>query len=154
MFNFFASLFIIIIFIVILSPIYFSVLAEEKKVSEELKKFENSSSGTGIKSIETETSSLNRLFKDIIRRGAADRNVSGIIDRLVSDSDNKILFFSISYRKNKEIYITGFSPTRQDLISFEKKLREYGNLKEISSPVSNLIKEANINFSIRAIPTF
>lgn len=155
MFIFFVSLVIIFIFVAVLLPVYFSALTERKEISEELKKNENSKSGAGIKSIETEASSLNRLFREIIRRGTADnRNVSSVINRLIADSDNRILFSSISYRRNKEVYITGFSPTRQDLISFEKKLLEYEGLKEVSSPVSNLIKEANINFSIRAIPTF
>ena len=153
-FIFSASLTAIFFFVAILLPVYFFSLAEKKSVLDEMKRFESGASVSGVKSIEAEVASLNRFYKEIIQKGEPNRRLSLMIDRLISDSAGKISFFSVSYRKEKEVAMTGFAPIRQDLISFEKKMNEYEVLKEVSSPVSNLIKEANINFSLRAIPVF
>ena len=49
---------------------------------------------------------------------------------------------------SKDIKITGFAPTREIFISFEKALREDPKIIDVVSPISNILKEKNIDFSL------
>ncbi len=48
----------------------------------------------------------------------------------------------------KTILITGVASLRSDLLLFESNLEQYDLVKDISSPLSNLTKKEDINFSI------
>lgn len=149
-----AAFIIFLAFTVLLAPLYFSARRAKNLFTVKIRQAEGSGRLPGIKAIEAEVAVLNQLFKKMIQNGAPDQQISFLIDRLLLDGNNRISISSISYRKGKEFSITGFAPTRRDLIAFEKKLQEDESLKDVSSPISNLVKEANINFSIRAVPTF
>lgn len=48
----------------------------------------------------------------------------------------------------EKVTIRGIAGTRRDLLNFETELRANGALQELSSPLSNIIRETAINFSI------
>ena len=61
----------------------------------------------------------------------------------------KITYFS--YEKGEEdgkISLTGKAETRDDLVIFESRLKKELGDNKVVSPVSNLIKEKDLNFSL------
>jgi hypothetical protein len=56
---------------------------------------------------------------------------------------------TLSIKKDGSVIVSGTAELRRDLLQFEKKLRDSGRFQEISSPLSNLIRESKINFTIQ-----
>lgn len=52
-------------------------------------------------------------------------------------------------RKGGEVLISGVARTRRALLNYEQMLRNSGRFQDISSPVSNIIRESDINFTIK-----
>ncbi len=60
-----------------------------------------------------------------------------------------LTLISVSVKKDGNFFLTGIAPTRSLLLDFEKSLRDSGRFQEISSPLSNIVKETNINFTLQ-----
>lgn len=52
--------------------------------------------------------------------------------------------------KGESIHLAGTAATRRFLLEFEKQLRESGRFQEVIIPLSNIVRETNISFSITA----
>lgn len=55
----------------------------------------------------------------------------------------------IEIKNTGETTLTGIAPTRSALLNFEKRLRDSGFFQEISFPISNIIRETNLDFIMR-----
>ena len=53
--------------------------------------------------------------------------------------------------KNFVFHIRGEAVNRNVLISYSQKLRQLKEIKELRSPVSNLLQEANIKFLLEVV---
>lgn len=60
-----------------------------------------------------------------------------------------ITVLSIGVHKDGVIALTGFAGSRRNLLDFEKMLRDSGRFQELSFPLSNIVRESNIHFSIQ-----
>ena len=56
---------------------------------------------------------------------------------------------NIVSRKGGEVFLSGIAQTRRSLLNFEEALRSSGRFQEISSPLSNIIRDRDINFTIK-----
>ncbi len=81
----------------------------------------------------------------------------GFIERPKAPSDTMMLFLAprpgiivtyLAIAPGGKVTIQGTAATRRDLLNFEAALRTDGGLQDISSPLSNIIRETAINFSI------
>lgn len=82
----------------------------------------------------SEAKGLNPIFKNILNK---------------KNPGVKITYFS--YEKGEEdgkISLTGKAETRDDLVIFESRLKKELGDNKVVSPVSNLIKEKDLNFSL------
>ena len=66
---------------------------------------------------------------------------------ILEEKTNKIKINDFFFDKGK-ILIQGISENRQDLLSFIDSLRNKKDFKKVESPVSNLIKEKDIEFKL------
>jgi len=73
---------------------------------------------------------------------------SEILDGFFQNAGEGIKLSSITLRRQGDIALMGVAKTRRHLLDFEKKLRNSGYFQEISSPLSNITREENINFTI------
>jgi hypothetical protein len=148
------SLAIMAVFTIFLLPAYFILTFQKNEVLRELDIAEKSERLTDVKTIEKEVQLLNGLFRRISAGDGSSPAFSRALERVLEDAGPRISFSDVSYAKASSFSVSGFAPTRDDLIGFENKLKGNPYLKNISSPLSNIIKESNINFSIVAAPNF
>ena len=82
----------------------------------------------------------------------SNRFISEILTQKMSD----IKITEMSYESNTEkgkLIIKGTAPSRNRLLSFRKKLEEDRNFSKVDLPISNFIKDSDIQFSITLIPS-
>ena len=60
-----------------------------------------------------------------------------------------ILITAFSVDKNAGASVTGNAATRNDLLLFEQYLRDSSRFQDITSPLTNIIQETNINFTFK-----
>ncbi len=72
---------------------------------------------------------------------------SAIIKNILSRKPEKITISEFLFDKNK-ISIHGFSDTRDNMLGFINSLKEEKSFKKVEAPISTLLKEKNIEFSV------
>lgn len=60
-----------------------------------------------------------------------------------------ITVLSIGIHKDGLVAVTGFADSRRNLLNFEKILRDSGRFQELSFPLSNIVRESNIHFTMQ-----
>jgi Tfp pilus assembly protein PilN len=101
----------------------------------------------------SEVKSFNRYLQTAEQ--VKNQHISWIIllDKLTKKTPQNITIDSIS--NNKEILlITGFSPTREDLLTFESNLKSLDIFKVVAVPLENLLTKENISFTIKIVIDF
>lgn len=98
-----------------------------------------------------EAARQSREIETLIQAVRASRiGTSGRIFRtIVRETTAGIRITSFAIQNRTETTLTGVAQTREDLLAFEKTLRDSGAFEEIVSPLSDIIRDANINFSMR-----
>jgi hypothetical protein len=150
---------VVCIAIVLLIPSYILSQVREISVQNEVKIFEkayefrkeNSSAyildGEILKMRilqEREESSISDLIFLITKNKPTDIKILGIFYEILSKERNSV-------EKDNDIQITvrGEAKKRNSLIDFVNKLKQESQFVDVNFPVSNLIKEEGINFSIQ-----
>lgn len=72
---------------------------------------------------------------------------SAIIKNILSRKPDKITISGFLFAQNK-ISIQGFSDTRDNMLNFINSLKQEKSFKKVESPISSLLKEKDIEFSI------
>jgi len=72
---------------------------------------------------------------------------SAIIKNILSRKPEKITIKGFLFDKNK-ISIQGFSDTRDNMLGFINSLKEEQTFKKVELPISSLLKERDIEFSL------
>ncbi len=72
---------------------------------------------------------------------------SAIVKNILSRKPDKITLSEFIFDKNK-ISIHGFSDTRDNMLGFINSLKEEKSFKKVESPISSLLKEKDIEFSV------
>lgn len=55
----------------------------------------------------------------------------------------------LSVEKNGQVVLNGFAPRREQLILFQKKLQDSSLFTNLESPLENLTKQTDINFTVK-----
>lgn len=79
------------------------------------------------------------------RPGASAR----IFKTIVRQENPGIRITTFAIQNRIDATLTGLAQTRGDLLAFEKTLRDSGAFEEIASPLSDIIRDANVSFSMR-----
>lgn len=91
-----------------------------------------------------------RVKLGVIRDYAASApSASALIEKFLESDGNGIAIANLIIRKDGSASIGGTAETRRDLLNFEKKLRDANIFRELNFPISNIIREADINFSLQ-----
>ncbi len=71
-----------------------------------------------------------------------------ILERLSKITPRGLYLINFSYQaSNNKVSLTGWAENRDKLLRFEKLLKETPYFGEVEAPLSNLIKQTDINFS-------
>lgn len=67
------------------------------------------------------------------------------------DAGDGIAISSLLIRAGGEVAVTGTAATRERLLAFEEALRSSGRLRDIDFPLSNIVRERDIQFTARGV---
>ncbi len=100
--------------------------------------------------IENTISLVEELNTKISLLDSGQKNIgekSAVIKLILEEKTNKIKILYFYFDKEK-VLIQGLSESRQNLLSFIDSLKKKKGFKKVESPVSNLVKERDIEFKL------
>ena len=96
----------------------------------------------GINLANKNLSKLNSFYKKQV-------DSIGVLEKIFKTLPPEIHLTAFSWQKNTgQVTISGFSPNRETLFNFQKKLEENKEFTEIKFPPQNWIKSADIDFYV------
>jgi Tfp pilus assembly protein PilN len=149
----FRFLIILIIFVLLLANTYFclSILIKAQKDLIEIRQSDKEAQHQT--EFEEKIKQINREAKQIY---AKQNNLivwTPILEKLSKSTPQGVYLINFSYQaSNNQIKISGWAKNRDRLLAFENSLKEVSYFEEVQSPLSNLIKQADINFSFTLKP--
>lgn len=146
---FFFTVFITIIMVIgsmLLIPSFLNLFLEQREFVALTKKEEKVSADLKVEEILAEAKKINLSVQALKEYLSEPPRASALFENLLATVNSSIVISGLEIKKGGKIQVTGVAATRQELLGFEKRLRDSGLLQEISFPISNIIKETNINF--------
>ncbi|GEM_PF-2736322 len=105
---------------------------------------------SGIRDEMARVKAVNREADVVIQNLTTRRTSSGLLQDLFGSIPAGISLSDVTYTSSSNaLSIAGFSPTRALFLSFLDSLRKDARVAEVASPVSNVIRDTDITFSIR-----
>jgi len=144
---------ILIIFVIILITTYFSLLILVKSQDNSIEARQNDEKVQYQIEIEEKIKKVNQEANNIFIKQSEIIVWTPILEELSRINPNGLYLINFSYRSSSEqIDITGWAKDRDGLLKFEEMLKESSYFQEVESPLSNLIKQTDINFSFTVKP--
>jgi len=144
---------IFIIFILILITTYFSLLILVNAQDDLIKVRQNNERTQLQMEIEGKIKQTNKEAKQVYVKQNELIVWTPILEKLSKITPQGIYLNNFSYLSiNNKINLIGFAENRDRLLAFENSLKEIPYFKEVSAPLSNLIKQTNINFNFTLKP--
>lgn len=92
-----------------------------------------------------------RLARAVVRHETDQKTLTPLFEAVIRGTPPAIRLDSIQFRAgSREFALKGFAPTRSSLLEFLSALDRDPLIAKTSSPVSNLIKETEVEFSFTA----
>lgn len=137
--------------IIFILPTYLPLLSEQKGINQILKIEQSSPEKLKLKESIVEAKKVNERVASIQEVIALPARASSLLDIFLSRAGNNIEMETISVSVGGNVSISGFARTRKSLLDFENALRDSGFFQTIDSPISNIIKEVDIRFTIQIL---
>jgi len=139
---------LILVFIIslagILLFIHFKYLSIENKITIEQSRIIQTES---YKDLEKKIINLNKNLADFRKTQNQKSNIYSLLDNISSSLFVGVTVYSLDVNRTaKLITVSGFSPTRENLLAIKNNLETNPNYKDIDFPLSNLANPQNINF--------
>lgn len=134
---------------ILLLPAFLPAFFEEKEFLRSLFIEKNASEELRVEDSLDRARRIKTILSSLRARAATPRSISSFFEGIRREAGESIMISTFSVKKDGAVFIAGSARTRRDLLDFEQRLRDSGRFLEISSPLSNLIREADVNFSIQ-----
>ncbi len=141
-----AILGILFIFAALLGVIWIFIGVQLKSVASNLEAIQNSFRGQDLKTQHTAVPNLNKYLEKIHGIQRNQKSYSSFLVALTKIMPEGIRLDSLSVDESNEVILNGYAPKRELVISFKDSLERSNLFENIESPLSNLIKETDINF--------
>ncbi len=151
---FFISSFFVI-GILSLIPSYIYTNGVEEKIAQKTSDIEKDRKASGIDSIERELINDNKKIKKLISDSTNTASYFDLVQKVISSKKSGITVYSFNISKGEAttspivIVFSGKSPTREALINFKEGLELERNFSKVELPISDLVKNKDLTFSIR-----
>lgn len=146
---------IFILGIIFILPSYFSVLFSLDHVLRSLGTEEILLKRKNVGEIESKVSYINSLTDSYFLGESKRKSFSQSLLSLTNPASNDIKITSVEFEKSEEnesiFHIRGESADRNALILYSQKLRQLPQVKELRSPISNLLQEKNLKFLLELV---
>lgn len=140
--------FALLIGVTLLFPSFLPLRFERAELERAKKVEEDASHSLKIGEVSEKSKKLNYFIAGIKTATEESNRASSLLSNILGKQRVGITILNVIIRKNGEMLLSGVATTRQDLLNFEGALRDSGIFQEISSPLSNIIREQNINFTM------
>jgi hypothetical protein len=140
--------------VILFTPSYLLVESQEKNFEKQLLLIKESFERENIDQIESSARDLNSQLASYAKQEELFVGASSLFLEIIGKKPPLIRLDNFSYTisdkegKPDKISLRGFSSDRESLVSFTKKLEQSGLFSKVGSPLSNFLKEKNINFSL------
>lgn len=140
---------ILIANLVFLLPTLLPLLYGRRELSRELQTGKEAQEKFQVHMRATELREVSGSIRDIRGYISKPRYVSKILTLLTTNASPGIAVEMASVAHTGDISITGTAATRKALLDFETLLKNSTYVEDISSPLSNIIRETNIRFTLQ-----
>ena len=130
-------------------PTLLPLLYEKTELSRELETGKETQNKFQTSDRQREVRLLTTIIKEIRSHISRPQYASKILAELSGLENAQIKIRTITVAESGAVSITGNAATRKALLDFESALKASPYFTEITSPLSNIIRESNINFSIQ-----
>ena len=148
-------IFVLIVGIVFLLPSYFTLLFSSSDVLRRTNTEGISLERRDVLGVESEIAQINLTSDSYFLNEESRREFSGVLLSFVNVAFEEIKLINIEFQMGSEgefvFHIRGEAQKRSDLILYSQKLRGLPQIKELRSPVSNLLQEKNVKFLLEAV---
>ena len=140
---------VVLVGVLLLLPTYFLIGFQTAETVRAADLERQTQMQSGIETQITHIRSANRIAEAVKQYQGQQRAVFPIFEAMIRSAGESVRIEAIKFRREDwECTVQGFAPTRQDLLAFTSALEKNEAIAEVSSPVSNLIRETAINFSL------
>jgi len=140
-------LFFLIIFLLFLSSIIFCLSIILKSQSELIEIRKNDKKTQYLTEIEDKTSKLNKSLIEINLKQKEIIIWTPILEELSKITPTGVYLTNFSYQASfDKISLRGFADTRENFLYFHDKLSKSACFSKIEAPLSNLIRQNNVDF--------
>jgi len=140
---------VVIVAIVFQALLYVSIAGMERTLLNKMDFYTDNFFGDESE-LNSEIRSINKKL-GILGQTEGARSVHGDIISVIIDNREGVNITGLSYDKNKmgaqKVRVSGNSPNRKSIVNFVESLNMEG-FAEVNSPVSNFVKNKDIEFSI------
>lgn len=140
---------VVFVFGILILPAFFFVSFQQSDAERTVALEEEAVKASRVSEIENKINSINGFLSAIISREEKKRVVSEFYGNILSKAPSGVSVSIVKYEPSKNrATVAGEALTRSNLIKFIDLLKADKNIKSVSSPVSNIIQEENVNFKL------
>lgn len=140
---------LLVINAVLVLPTLLPLLFERKELKREFATGQEAQQKFQVSARSKELRVLAATLREIRVYASQPHYPSKILDTLANHGNAGISLETITVAETGGVILNGKADTRKALLEFESTLRNSPYLADISSPLSNVIRESNISFSIQ-----
>lgn len=136
--------------IFLLIPSFLPLYGEERQLARSLAVEEEAFRALDVQQTVQNMRSLG-VFLASARHYLADPpSVSAVVEGVFGAAGPGVVLSEISVTRDRTVALAGTARTRRDLLRFEEALKSSRLFRSISSPFSNILREENVSFTVRA----
>ena len=139
---------ILIIGLTLLAPSYLPLYFQSRELKRALSIQNDAARRINADQIRRDASQIKSVINSLHQTIDRPNGALSIFDLLTALRPG-ILITAFSVNKKAGISMTGNAATRSDLLLFEQYLRDSSRFQDITSPLTNIIQETNINFTFK-----
>ena len=148
-------IFILLVGVTFVLPSYFALLFSSSDILRRTDTEEISLKRKDVSSVENNIASINSMLDSYFTGESSRQSFSSVFVPVVNSAPETIKLANIEFQKDSSrafvFHLRGNAEKRNDLILFSQKIRELPQVKELRSPVSNLLQETNIKFLLEVL---
>ena len=142
------ALAVIMISIAFILPTFFSTRARRQAVSHELEIALARPVSKEADALAEEVRRVNSKIKLLAHEESEGQTFTWVTDRILGKAAASIAITQIALGKDKVVVVHGIAGTRTALLAFIAALNEDEQFSEVISPISNLIDNVDVAFSV------
>ena len=144
-----ATTVILIIGTILLAPAYLPLYFQNNELKRSLSVQQEAIKKINADQLSKDATRIKAIVFSLRQTENNPNNALPLFD-LFTAPQSGIVVTTFSIDKNGNVSLVGIAATRNDLLMLEQHLRDSSRFADITSPLTNIITETNINFNFRA----